>query len=103
MSKRSPDTPMSHSAHELARYGAGNRGTSTQRRGSNEALSVDNLFVLLFIIGSFAVPRIAKQKVLLFGILLALVARTGFIFGGAALITIFGRPFYLLGWVTQPS
>jgi tellurite resistance protein TerC len=29
---------------------------------SNEALSVDNLFVFLFIIGSFAVPRIAKAK-----------------------------------------
>jgi tellurite resistance protein TerC len=29
---------------------------------SNEALSVDNLFVFLFIIGSFAVPRIAQQK-----------------------------------------
>jgi TerC family integral membrane protein len=66
---------------------------------SNEALSVDNLFVFLFIISSFAVPRIAQQKVLLFGILLALVARTGFIFGGAALITVFDWAFYAFGLV----
>jgi tellurite resistance protein TerC len=66
---------------------------------TNEALSVDNLFVFLFIIGSFAVPRIAQQKVLLFGILLALVARTGAIFLGAALIRIFDWAFYLFGVV----
>jgi tellurite resistance protein TerC len=66
---------------------------------SNEALSIDNLFVFLFIIGSFAVPRIAQQKVLLFGILLALVARTGFIFVGAALITISDWASYVFGLV----
>ena len=66
---------------------------------SNEALSIDNLFVILYIVGSFAVPRIAQQKVLLFGIVLALVARTGFIFIGAALITIFDWAFYLFGIV----
>src|SRR5450755_3682900 len=41
---------------------------------SNEALSVDNLFVFLLIIGSFGVPRVAQQKVVLFGIAFALVA-----------------------------
>jgi tellurite resistance protein TerC len=66
---------------------------------SNEALSIDNLFVFLFIVSSFAVPRIAQQKVLLFGIVLALAARTGFIFIGAALITIFDWAFYLFGIV----
>jgi tellurite resistance protein TerC len=66
---------------------------------SNEALSIDNLFVFLFIVSSFAVPRIAQQKVLLFGIVLALAARTGFIFVGAALITIFDWAFYLFGIV----
>jgi len=64
---------------------------------SNEALSIDNLFVFLFIVSSFAVPRIAQQKVLLFGILLALAARTGFIFIGAALITTFDWAFYPFG------
>ena len=66
---------------------------------SNEALSIDNLFVFLFIVSSFAVPRIAQQKVLLFGIVLALAARTGFIFVGAALITTFDWAFYLFGIV----
>ena len=66
---------------------------------SNEALSIDNLFVVLFIVSSFAVPRIAQQKVLLFGLFLALIARTGFIFIGAALITIFDWAFYLFGVV----
>lgn len=64
---------------------------------SNEALSVDNLFVFLVIIGSFGVPRVAQQKVLLFGIAFALVARTGFIVLGAALIESFNWAFYLFG------
>jgi tellurite resistance protein TerC len=66
---------------------------------SNAALSIDNLFVMLYIVSSFAVPRIAQQKVLLFGIVLALIARTGFIFVGAALITIFDWAFYFFGVV----
>jgi tellurite resistance protein TerC len=66
---------------------------------SNEALSVDNLFVFLVIIGSFAVPRTAQQKVLLFGILVAILARTIFIFVGAALISVFSWAFYLFAIV----
>lgn len=64
---------------------------------SNEALSVDNLFVFLVILSSFEVPRVAQQKVLLFGIALALVARTGFILLGVALIENFNWVFYLFG------
>lgn len=64
---------------------------------SNEALSVDNLFVFLVIISGFEVPRVAQQKVLLFGITFALVARTAFILLGAALIENFNWAFYLFG------
>ncbi|WP_205877517.1 TerC/Alx family metal homeostasis membrane protein [Mycobacterium camsae] len=64
---------------------------------SNEALSVDNLFVFLVIISSFGVPRVAQQKVLLFGIAFALVARTVFIILGGALINNFNSVFYLFG------
>jgi tellurite resistance protein TerC len=64
---------------------------------SNEALSVDNLFVFLMIIASFGVPRIAQQKVLLFGIVVAVVARTAFIFLGAAFLSVFSSAFYLFG------
>ncbi|MBS4729995.1 TerC/Alx family metal homeostasis membrane protein [Mycobacterium sp. SM1] len=66
---------------------------------SNEALSVDNLFVFLVLMGRFTVPRVAQQKVLLFGVTFALIARTGFIFAGAALIRIVNWAFYLFGLV----
>ena len=65
----------------------------------NEALSVDNLFVFVIVITSFGVPRIAQHKVLLFGIVFALVARTVFIFIGAALITAFDWAFYLFSLI----
>jgi len=64
---------------------------------SNEALSVDNLFVFLIILASFGVPRVAQQKVLLFGIVFALVARTLFVLLGAALIDNFNWAFYVFG------
>lgn len=64
---------------------------------TEKALSVDNLFVFLVIIASFKVPREDQQKVLLFGITFALIARTGFIFLGAALINQFAWTFYVFG------
>ena len=66
---------------------------------TEKALSVDNLFVFLIIMTSFRVPREDQQKVLLFGIVFSLVARTGFIFLGAALIDTFAWVFYLFGLV----
>ncbi|GEP35050.1 tellurium resistance protein [Nocardioides szechwanensis] len=66
---------------------------------TEKALSVDNLFVFLIIMSSFRVPREDQQKVLLFGIAFALIARTGFIFLGAALINSFAWVFYLFGLI----
>lgn len=66
---------------------------------TEKALSVDNLFVFLIIMGSFKVPREDQQKVLLFGIVFALVARTVFIFVGAAAINAWAWVFYLFGLV----
>ena len=66
---------------------------------TEKALSVDNLFVFLIIMSSFKVPRADQQKVLLFGIVVALLARTGFIFLGAALINAFAWVFYVFGLV----
>src|SRR3954469_17973998 len=66
---------------------------------TEKALSVDNLFVFLIIMTSFRVPREDQQKVLLFGIVFSLIARTGFIFLGAALINTFAWVFYLFGLV----
>jgi tellurite resistance protein TerC len=66
---------------------------------TEEALSVDNLFVFLLLLGSFKVPRADQQKVLLVGIVVSLIARTGFIFLGAALIESFAWVFYLFGLI----
>ncbi|GAA1147890.1 TerC family protein [Nesterenkonia lutea] len=64
---------------------------------TEKALSVDNLFVFLVIMGSFNVPRQYQQKVLLFGIVFALIARSVFIFVGAGLISLWSDVFYLFG------
>lgn len=66
---------------------------------TEKALSVDNLFVFLIIMSSFRVPRADQQKVLLFGIVFSLIARTGFIFLGAALINSFAWVFYIFGLI----
>ncbi|CAN7737038.1 hypothetical protein LJR290_006779 [Variovorax sp. LjRoot290] len=59
---------------------------------TEKALSVDNVFVFLVIMSSFKVPREEQQKALLIGIVIALVARTGFILLGAALIECSSKP-----------
>jgi tellurite resistance protein TerC len=64
---------------------------------TEKSLSVDNLFVFVLIMASFAVPRVAQQKVLLFGIAFALVLRTVFILVGAAAIAEFSWIFYVFG------
>ncbi|KRF08591.1 transporter [Arthrobacter sp. Soil782] len=66
---------------------------------TEKALSVDNLFVFLIIMTTFKVPRADQQKVLLFGIVFSLIARTGFIFLGAALINSFAWVFYIFGLI----
>ncbi len=66
---------------------------------TEKALSVDNLFVFLVILASFKVPRADQQKALLFGIVFSLIARSGFILVGAALINMFAWVFYLFGLI----
>lgn len=61
------------------------------------SLSIDNLFVFVIIMGSFAVPREDQQKVLLVGIIVALILRTIFILLGAAAIARFSWVFYIFG------
>lgn len=64
---------------------------------TEKALSVDNLFVFLLIMTSFKVPKIAQQKVLLLGIAIALVMRTGFIIAGAWVLEQLSWVFYIFG------
>ncbi|WP_237209334.1 TerC family protein [Rothia nasimurium] len=66
---------------------------------TEKALSVDNLFVFLIIMASFRVPREDQQKVLLFGIIFAMIARTAFILVGAAAIERWSWVFYLFGLI----
>ena len=61
------------------------------------SLSVDNLFVFILIMSTFAVPRQNRQKVLLIGIVLALILRGAFIAVGAEAISRFDWMFYVFG------
>jgi tellurite resistance protein TerC len=78
-------------------YGAEYGGEYFAGYVTEKSLSVDNLFVFVLIMASFAVPRVAQQKVLLFGIAFALVLRTVLIFVGAAAIENFSWIFYVFG------
>jgi len=78
-------------------YGAEYGGEYFAGYITEKSLSVDNLFVFVLIMGSFAVPRELQQKVLLYGITFALALRTIFIFIGAAAIEEFSWVFYLFG------
>lgn len=62
-----------------------------------KSLSVDNLFVFVVIMTTFAVPEEHQHKVLTFGIALALAMRAIFIFAGAALLSSFSVVFLLFG------
>lgn len=62
-----------------------------------KSLSVDNLFVFVIIMSTFAVPREHQHKVLTFGILAALVLRAIFIAVGAALLSLFSFMFLIFG------
>jgi tellurite resistance protein TerC len=61
------------------------------------SLSVDNLFVFVIIMARFAVPREQQQRVLMVGIIMALIFRAVFILAGAALIEQFTWLFYIFG------
>ena len=62
-----------------------------------KSLSVDNLFVFVLIMTTFAVPEEHQHKVLTFGIVLALIMRAIFIALGAALLSAFSVVFLLFG------
>ncbi|MGV2922400.1 TerC/Alx family metal homeostasis membrane protein [Streptomyces alfalfae] len=64
---------------------------------TEKSLSVDNLFVFILIMAKFSVPTHLQQRVLLFGVLIALVLRAIFIAAGAAVIANFSWVFYIFG------
>ncbi|MFE7325218.1 TerC family protein [Streptomyces sp. NPDC057565] len=64
---------------------------------TEKSLSVDNLFVFVLIMAKFSVPSHLQQRVLLVGVLIALVLRAIFIAAGAAVIANFSWVFYIFG------
>lgn len=62
-----------------------------------KALAVDNVFIWLMLFSYFAVPPELQKRVLLYGVLGAIVMRTVMIFAGAWLISQFHWILYLFG------
>jgi tellurite resistance protein TerC len=62
-----------------------------------KSLSVDNLFVFVIIMSTFAVPREHQHRALTFGIIAALIMRAIFIAVGAALLSLFSFMFLIFG------
>ena len=62
-----------------------------------KSLSMDNLFVFIIILSNFAVPTIYHQRVLMVGIVLALIMRAIFIAIGAAALEAFAFTFVIFG------
>lgn len=64
-----------------------------------KSLSVDNLFVFMLLLSAFAVPRELQQRVLLYGIIGALILRAVFIALGAAALARFDWMFLVFGLI----
>jgi tellurite resistance protein TerC len=62
-----------------------------------KSLAIDNVFVWLMIFSAFAVPVALQRRVLLYGVLGAIVLRTIMIFAGAWLIAEFHWILYVFG------
>jgi tellurite resistance protein TerC len=62
-----------------------------------KALSLDNVFVIAVLLGTFAVPQANKADVLTFGIVVALMLRTVFIVAGVTLLELFHPAIYVMG------
>ncbi len=62
-----------------------------------KALSVDNVFVFMLIFGAFQVPREYQRRVLVYGVLGAIVMRALMILAGAWVVAEFSWVLYLFG------
>ncbi|MNQ53897.1 Inner membrane protein alx [compost metagenome] len=62
-----------------------------------QSLSIDNMFVFVMIFGYFAVPASLQRRVLLYGVLGAIVMRACMIFAGVWLVSQFAWVLYVFG------
>ena len=89
--------PLAFGGFVWARFGS-ERGTEYLAGYVVEkSLSVDNLFVFMLLLSAFAVPAVLQQRVLLYGIVGALVLRGVFIALGAAALESFAATFLVFG------
>ena len=80
-----------------AAYGREHAGEYVAGYLIERALAIDNLFVFALLVNALAVPRRAQHKVLMYGVILALVLRGVFIGLGAALIEQFEWTLFVFG------
>jgi tellurite resistance protein TerC len=64
-----------------------------------KSLSVDNLFVFYMLFAAFRVPDVQQHRLLFWGIVGALILRTGMVFGGSWLLSRFTFLTYVFGAV----
>ena len=62
-----------------------------------KSLAIDNVFVWLMIFAAFAIPQGLQRKILLYGVIGAIVLRTIFIFIGAWFVQEFSWILYIFG------
>lgn len=75
--------------------GAGHSGDFLTGWLLEYSLSIDNLFVFVILIARFGVPRVLQQRVLMVGIIIAIVLRGIFILVGVQLIESLSWIFYI--------
>jgi tellurite resistance protein TerC len=91
--------PLAFGGFVWSRYGAGHGVEYYTGYLVEKTLSVDNLFVFMLLLAAFAVPKVLQQRVLLYGIIGALVLRGLFIALGAAALAAFDWVFLVFGLV----
>lgn len=64
-----------------------------------KSLSIDNLFVILLVFGSFKIPKQHQHRVLFYGVLGAILLRAFFIIVGAQLLHAFHWILYVFGGI----
>ena len=89
--------PLDFGAFLWSRYGSGTGVEYLTGYLVEKSLSVDNLFVFMLLLTAFAVPAALQQRVLLYGIVGALVLRGVFIAVGAAVLANLSFAFLIFG------
>lgn len=91
--------PLTFGAYIWSRFGSTTGVEYLTGYLVEKSLSVDNLFVFMLLLAAFAVPVVLQQRVLLYGIIGALVLRAIFIALGAAALDRLSFAFLLFGAV----